>query len=76
VVEAPPVDAVAEILNRLETARFVRQSESGWKLYDFEELRVAAAALPGLEKAAGMVNPRLPGWHNDLIQLGKKLPAC
>ncbi len=30
-------------------------------------------AVAGLENAVGTVNPRLPGWHNDLIQLIKIL---
>jgi len=43
--------------------------------YDHDELRRAAAAVEGLKNAVGIVNPRPPGWHNDLIQLVKKLHA-
>jgi hypothetical protein len=42
---------------------------------DFDELRRAVAALEGLNSAVGAANPRPPGWHNDLIQLIKKLLA-
>ena len=72
VTEAPPTLAVSEILYLMKEARFVRDTEDGWKLYDFDDLRRAAAALEELKNAVGIVNPRLPGWHNDLIQLGKK----
>jgi hypothetical protein len=72
VTEAPPGDAVAAILNRMQKGQFVRETEDGWKLYDFEELRSAAAALDGLNNAIGTVNPRLPGLRNDLIQMAKK----
>jgi hypothetical protein len=75
VTEAPPVRAVAAIVERLEDARFVRQTEDGWKLYDFDELRRAATALGWLGDAVGTVNPRAPGWWNTLIQRGKKLMA-
>ena len=74
VVEAPPIDEVAEILDRLNTKRFVRQTEDGWKLYDFDELRLAATGLQ-VQNVVGRVNPRPPGWHNDFIQLGKKVFA-
>ncbi|MGA2739975.1 MAG: hypothetical protein ABSG65_21375 [Bryobacteraceae bacterium] len=43
--------------------------------YDVDELLRAAATLEGLRKAVGTVNPRPPGWRNDLIQLVKKLIA-
>jgi hypothetical protein len=44
-------------------------------LYDFDELRRTVAAIEDLRKAVGTVNPRPPGWHNNLIQLIKKLLA-
>jgi hypothetical protein len=75
VTEAPPTVPVAEILERMKEAQFVRQTEDGWKLYDFDELRRAAATLEDLRNAVGVVNPRLPGWHNDLIQLVKNFLA-
>jgi hypothetical protein len=75
VTEAPPTLAVAAILDRLKAAQYVREAEDGWKLYDFDELRSAAAALWWLGKWVGAVTPRNPGWHNDLIQLLKKLLA-
>jgi hypothetical protein len=75
VTEGPPMLAVAAILDQMKRAHFVRGSEEGWELYDFDELRHRAAALEGLANAVGTVNPRSPGWHNDLIQLGKKLLA-
>ena len=57
----------------MRDAQFVRWTEEdGWKLYDLAELGRVAAALEGLENAVGFVNPRLPGWHNDLLQLFKK----
>ena len=73
--EAPPVLAVAAILKRLKAAQFVRETENGWKFYDFNELRRTVADLDRLGIAVGTVNPRAPGWHNDLIQLAKKLIA-
>jgi hypothetical protein len=73
--ESPPTLAVAEMLHRMKEAQFVRETEDGWKLYDFDELRRATAALEVLKNAVGTVNPRLPGWRNDLVQLGKKLLA-
>jgi hypothetical protein len=75
VTEAAPIRAVEAILYRLKEAQFVRDTERGWKLYDFDELRSATATLPGLSRAVGVVNPRPSGWQNDLIQLGKKLLA-
>jgi hypothetical protein len=72
VTEAPPALAVASILYLMKEARFVREADDGWKLYDLDELRRAVTALEGYGKAVGAVNPRHPGWHNDLIQLVKK----
>jgi hypothetical protein len=60
----------------MKEAQFVRETEDGWKLRDFDELRRAAATLKrGSRTPWATVNPRLPGWHNDLIQLIKKLLA-
>jgi len=59
----------------MREARFVRETEDGWKLYDLDDLRRALADLEGRNRALGTVNPRLPGWHNDLIQFAKKLLA-
>jgi hypothetical protein len=75
VTEAPPTLAVAAILARMKEAQLVRDIDDGWKLYDFDDLRRAAATLQVLNNAVGTINPRLPGWHNDLIQLVKKLLA-
>jgi hypothetical protein len=75
VTEAAPTRAVEAILYRLKEAQFVRDTEKGWKLFVFDELRSATATLPGLRRAVGVVNPRPPGWQNDLIQLGKQLLA-
>jgi hypothetical protein len=75
VTDAPRTLAVGEILYLMKEARFIRETEDGWKLYDFDELRRAAGALEELKNAVGTVNPRLPGWRNDLIQLVKKLLA-
>ena len=44
-------------------------------LYDLGELRRTVAANEVLKNAVGSINPRPPGWHNDLIQLVKKLIA-
>ncbi len=44
-------------------------------LYDLDELLRTSAGLEGLRNAVGAVNPRLPGWHNHLIQLVKKALA-
>jgi hypothetical protein len=49
--------------------------EPDWSFDQFDKIRRRAAALDGLRKQAGAVNPRLPGWHNDLIQLFKKTLA-
>ncbi len=75
VTEAPPTLAVAAILERMKNAQFVRETEDGWKPYDFDALRRTTADLEGLKNSVGAVNPRLPGWRNDLIQLVKKLLA-
>jgi len=75
VTEAPAKAAVSEILYLMKEARFIRESKDGWNLYSFDELRREADALEGLKNAVGVINPRLPGWHNDLIQFGKKLVA-
>jgi hypothetical protein len=72
VTEAPSTLAVAEILYLMKEARFIRENEEGWRLYDFEDLRRAAAALEELKSAVGTVNPRPPGLRNGLIQLAKK----
>jgi len=70
--EAPPEFAVAEILYLMKEASFIRETPDGWKLYGFDELRRTAASLEQLKSVVGTVNPRLPGWRNDLIQLAKK----
>jgi hypothetical protein len=72
VTEAPHILAVAAILHHLRQARFIHWTEDGWKLFDSYDLRRAAAGLDGLNNAVGVVNPRLPGWHNDLAQRFKK----
>lgn len=72
VAEEPPVFEVARSLERLEEAHFVRQLEDGWHHYDFDDVLRRALALKHLEKTVGVVNPRLPGTGNDLIQLVKK----
>jgi hypothetical protein len=73
--EAPPVFAVETILKRLKAAQFVRETEDGWNFYGFDELRRTVADLERLGMAVGTVNPRAPGWHNDMIQRVKKLIA-
>jgi hypothetical protein len=75
VTETPPTATVAIILYHLKAAQFVLETEDGWKLNNLDELRRAAAGLEKLRKAVGVVNPRPPGWHNDLIQRFKKLLA-
>ena len=73
--EASPKFAVATILKRLKAAQFVRETDDGWNFYGFDELRCTVADLERLGAAVGTVNPRAPGWHNDLIQRVKKLIA-
>ncbi len=73
--EDPPTLAVAKILRELKEAQFVRETEGGWTLYDFDELRRRAAALKGLGNVVGAINPRPPGWRNNLIQTAKKVLA-
>jgi hypothetical protein len=73
--EEPPTFAVATILQELKEAEFVQETEGGWTLYDFDELRRRAAALKDLRNAVRVINPRLPGWHNDMIQTAKKALA-
>ena len=75
VSEAPPILAVSAILSHLKEAGAVRETNHGWRLFDFALLRDVADALEGLRYAVGKVNPRPPGWQNDLIQLGKRLLA-
>ncbi len=43
--------------------------------YDFNELLRAADDLERLRNNVGAVNPRPPGWRNELIQLVKKVFA-
>ena len=43
--------------------------------YDFDELRRSLIDLEWRMSAVGAINPRPPGWHNDLIQVIKKLLA-
>jgi hypothetical protein len=75
VIDTPPTLAVTEILYLMQQARFIRETDRGWKLFDLGELRSALAALEGYKKAVGIVNPRPPGWHNDLLQHAKRLLA-
>jgi hypothetical protein len=75
VTQAPPTQPVATILHLLREAHFVREAKDGWRLYGLEELRQAAASLEWLKHAVGTVNPRLPGRHNEVVQLFKKLFA-
>jgi len=75
VPEPPPVLAVAAILGHMNDAQFVRWTEDGWELYDLNELRRMANTVEGLGNAVGIVNPRLPGWRNNLLQRVKKLLA-
>jgi hypothetical protein len=75
VSEDAPAPPVAKMLYALEEAQFVRESEDGWTLYDFDELRRRAAELKNLRNAVGAINPRPPGWRNDLIQTLKRLLA-
>src|SRR5271157_3909064 len=42
---------------------------------DFGEIRPSLARCKRLSRAIGTINPRPAGWHNDLIQHGKKLLA-
>ena len=73
--ESPPTFAVSAILKRLKAAQFVWETEDGWNFYGFDDLRRTVADLERLGMAVGTVNPRAPGWHNDLIQRVKKLIA-
>ena len=43
--------------------------------YDFDDLRRRLIDLECRRSAVGAINPRPPGWHNDLIQAIKKLLA-
>src|SRR5215469_1484915 len=49
-------------------------SRSLWT-YDFDELFRTASGLEGLKNAVGAINPRPPGWRNDLVQLVKRFIA-
>ncbi len=70
--EPSPADAVAAILLRLKETMFARETDDQWRLYGFDELRTAPSVLDQLNDILGRVNPRLPGLHNNLIQLVKK----
>ena len=50
-------------------------SAPGLWLYDMDELRRVAANIEELRKHIADINPRPPGWHNQLLQLPKKLLA-
>lgn len=76
--------SVAEILERIRD-RLRRQARSvpstpapgsqpaGAPSADFAVLRQLVAEAEAAQRRVGVVNPRLPGLHNDLIQLVKKL---
>jgi len=49
-----------------------RHTHSVWH-YDFDELRRILIDLEWRRSALGAINPRPPGWHNNLIQAIKKL---
>jgi type II secretory pathway component PulJ len=51
------------------------QVDPGLWLYSIDELRRVVATLEELRNDVGTVNSRRSGWHNDLIQLVKKLRA-
>ncbi len=51
------------------------QASSPVLLHDFGKLRRTVGATEDLRRSVGNINPRPPGWHNDLIQLVKKLMA-
>jgi hypothetical protein len=51
-----------------------RDTPSVWH-YNFDELRRLLIDLEWRRSALGAVNPRSPGWHNDLIQGIKRLLA-
>ncbi len=70
--EAPPVLAVAAALFHMKEAEFVRETEYGWLLYGLDKPRRAIADLEWQRRRVGTVNPRPPGWRNDLIQYLKK----
>ena len=53
VTEAPPALAVAAILHHMKAAQFVRETEDGWKLYDFDELRRAAGSAGRTQERRG-----------------------
>lgn len=72
VEESPDTSTIAEILHLLSESQSVRQTEEGWTLHDFDKLRRSVAAVERLRSEVGVVNPRLPGFRNNLIQLGKR----
>jgi hypothetical protein len=72
VTEAPPILPVAAALFHLKEAQFVRETEYGWVLYDLDKPRRAIADLEWQRRLVGTVNPRPPGWRDDLIQYVKK----
>jgi hypothetical protein len=70
--DAPPVLGVAAALFHMKEAQFVRETEYGWLLYGLDKPRRAIADLEWQRRRVGTVNPRPPGWRNDLIQYLKK----
>jgi hypothetical protein len=75
VTESPPILPVATVLIHMKNAQFVRETEYGWVLYDLDKPRRAIADLEWQRRLVGTVNPRPPGWRDDLIQRVKKLFA-
>jgi hypothetical protein len=61
VTEAPPTLAVAAILDHMKEAQFVRETEDGWKLYDFDELRRARPPWRDSRTPWGPLIPGFPG---------------
>jgi hypothetical protein len=75
VTERPPTVAVTDALEHMRGGQFVHKGTDGWTLHELDGLQRGVTALDALRKAVGTVNPRPPGWRNQLIQLLKKLLA-
>lgn len=72
VAQEPPTRVVTDVLEDLRGRQFTREGKDGWTLHQLDEMQRAVANLEALRQAVGTVNPRPPGWRNNLIQLVKR----
>ena len=75
VAEPPPLAGVTAVLDRMRRAQILHRAADGWTICGENELQRIIISLEGLRQVIGRVNPRPSGWHNNVIQTGKKYVA-